>query len=308
MAQVLVVGSVNTDLTAKVREFPLPGETLHGSSLSYSPGGKGNNQATAARRAGSNVIMAGRIGRDALAKPLLDHFAREGIDVSRLLETDLPTGCALIEVRERDAENVIVVIPGANFAVSPRDLDPLGAVFDSSDSVLCQLEIPFETVEKALRMGKERGKLTVLNPAPAAPLPDSIFPLIDYFTPNETEAASLSGLPAESEEDLVRIAGHFLSRGAGNVVITLGVRGSFFMNGRERFFVPAFPVKAVDTTGAGDAFSGALTARLAEGAEIREALSFAAAFSAISVTRPGAASSMPTRKETEDFLRSVSAG
>ena len=225
------------------------------------------------------------------------------MDTSRLIvDPAVTTGCALIEVQSADGQNRIVVIPGANHAITPADIQNAEPAFDEAGILLTQLEIPMDVVEAALKMGREKGLVTILNPAPAAPLPDHFYAMIDYITPNETEAELLTGIPVENDADAEKAARFFLSKGVSQVIITLGKRGSYYTDGNVSFFTPAFTVDAVDTTGAGDAFNGAFAAALAEGRNAADAIRFATAFSAISVTRPGAASSMPTKEETEAFL------
>ncbi len=302
-ARVLVVGSANTDITATLPRFPRPGETVSGTSMAFHPGGKGNNQASAAKMAGVSTGFLSKIGKDSLAITLTDHFAAIGLDTSRLIvDPAVTTGCALIEVQSTDGQNRIVVIPGANHAITPADIQAAETAFDEAGILLTQLEIPLEVVEAALELGRKKGLTTILNPAPATPFPEHFYPLIDYITPNETEAESYSGIPVESDADAEKAARFFLDKGVGHVIITLGKRGSYYTDGTHSFFTPAFTVDAVDTTGAGDAFNGAFAAALAEGMDAGEAIRFATAFSAISVTRPGAASSMPTKEETEAFL------
>lgn len=302
-ARVLVVGSANTDITSTLPRFPRPGETVSGTSMAFHPGGKGNNQASAAQKAGISTLFLGKIGKDSLAITLTDHFAEIGLDTSRLIvDPAVSTGCALIEVQSTDGQNRIVVIPGANHAITPSEIACADAAFAEAGILLTQLEIPMSVVEKSLSMAKSLGLVTILNPAPAVPLDDSLYTMLDYITPNETEAELLSGFPVENDNDVQKAAAFFLAKGVGHVIITLGKRGSYYTDGKNEFFTSAYVVDAVDTTGAGDAFNGAFAAALADGQDVSCAIRFATAFSAISVTRPGAASSMPTKAETEAFL------
>jgi len=301
---VIVVGSANTDLTTSVEHFPIPGETITGDDLAYNPGGKGNNQATAAKMAGADTYFVARIGRDALAQVLWEHFCKVGMELSQVKKlNDYPTGCALIEVQKNDAQNRIVVIPGANHAVTPEAVREAEKEFSMCSVMLTQLEIPKESVREALLLGRENGMTNILNPAPASPLPEEFFPMIDLFTPNETEAGAYTGLCVENDAEVEEAAERLLKKGVRQVIITLGKRGCYYTNGQESFRQPAFAVDAVDTTGAGDAFNGALAAALARGEKIREAVRFATAYSALSVTRPGAAGSMPSYEETLAFLK-----
>jgi len=303
-AVVTVVGSANTDLTTQVPYFPMPGETLIGNGLSYNPGGKGNNQATASQLAGAKTYFVARVGKDALSQVLMDHFQKVGMNFSQIKQLEgVPTGCALIEVQKKDGQNRIVVIPGANHVLTPAVVQEAEEAIRKSKVMLVQLEIPKESVLEALRIGRKYGLINILNPAPAVPLAEEYFPLIDLFTPNETEAGTYAGMCVESDWEVQEAAQRLLKKGIRQVIITLGKRGCYYTNGTESFYQASFPVEAVDTTGAGDAFNGALAASLSRGEEIREAVRFATAFSALSVTKPGAAGSMPTYNESVSFLK-----
>lgn len=307
---ILVIGSLNCDYVARVPHMPAPGETLTGSDFQIHPGGKGANQAVAAGRmadASLEVRMLGRVGDDAAGTMLLNSLSRAGVEndtVGRL--SDVPTGSALIWVAD-SGQNSIVVIPGANARLSADDVRAQEALYWKTRVALLQLETPLETVHTALELGQLRRVITILDPAPAQPLPPDVLRNVDLLTPNETEAALVLGEKPGTigVEDAYGIAERLLERGTRAVIVKLGGNGAVFVNRLQRFHVPAFPVKAIDTTAAGDTFNGALGAAIAEGMEMPEAVRFASAAAAISVTRPGAQPSVPSRKEVEDLLRSA---
>lgn len=283
LVDVCVIGSVNLDLVARVERLPGAGETVLGSTFTEHPGGKGLNQAVAAARSGASTALVGAVGDDHAGQTLRDIARHENIDVNGLAMADAPTGRALIGVDER-AENQIIVVPGANSLVGD-DVDvPLCRV------ALAQLEVPLSTVLTAFRSARLDGATTVLNPAPAAPLPDELLAVCDVVVPNEHEL------------DLVGGADHLLSRGVGAVVVTLGARGVSIVDSAGERHVPAHRVTAVDTTAAGDAFCGALAARLAAGDDLDAAVRFAAAAGALATTREGAVPSIARRHEIEALL------
>lgn len=279
---VCVVGSANLDLVAIVERLPGPGETVAGSSYHEYPGGKGLNQAVAAARSGARVAFVGAVGHDAAAGVLLGVMRADGIDTEHVARVDAPSGRALIEVTHA-AENSIVVVAGANDCVTAHSL-PAARV------VLSQLEVPVPAIERAFGAARAAGATTVLNPAPAKELPDTLLALCDIVVPNEHEVALLGGV------DRLR------SLGARAVVVTLGSRGAevFTAEGVRR--IDPFPVTPVDTTGAGDTFSGSLCARLASGHPLDEALRFAAAAGALCTTRAGAVPSIPRLDEVRSLL------
>lgn len=306
---ILVVGSLNCDYVARTARMPGPGETLTGSDLQIHPGGKGANQAVAAGRmadASLEVRMLGCVGEDAAGAMLLESLRGAGVEddaVRRL--GDVPTGSALIWVAD-SGENSIIVIPGANARLSPEDIRAQEPLFWKTRVVLHQLETPLETVRTSLELGQLRRVITILDPAPAQPLSPDVLRAVDLLTPNETEAALLlDERPGPlSVADAFAIAQRLLERGPRAVIVKLGANGAVFANRLEQFHVPGFPVKAVDTTAAGDTFNGALGAAIAEGMEMREAVQFANAAAALSVTRPGAQPSVPSRAEVEGLLES----
>jgi len=312
--KIIVVGSSNTDITGRAERLPLHGETVMGTAMMIGPGGKGLNQATAAHRAAKGadceMVYISRIGNDAFGKVLIDHIDNEGMNKKCVVVSDTDTtGCAIIEIEEGSAQNRIVVIPGANSALSEADLLAAEDEFASASAVLTQLEISLDTVTAAKRLAKKYGKPFILNPAPAAPLSDGMLTGIDWFTPNETEAAFYAGgKEPDSIEDVREIANLLLDKGIKNVVITLGSRGAYWTDGKQEIVVPSHKVKAIYTVGAGDTFNGALAVAIAEQLEgeitsekVAKALDFANRAAGISVTRKGAASSCPTRAEILNF-------
>lgn len=306
MSKIFVAGSFNVDVTCYAPRIPRHGETVPGTSVNISSGGKGFNQATAAAHAGSEVVMLSKIGDDALSSIAKDCFQKEGVS-TRLL-TVVPgtnTGCAFIEVEESTAENRIVIVPGANALVGRKDIENAKEEIASSDFVLTQLETSLESVEALAEACLTYHKPLILNPAPAKPLPDHLFRMITIFTPNETEAEFYTGIKIENESDAHRASTILLEKGIKNVIITLGKRGVFYKTEERSGLVQAPEVKAVDTTGAGDAFNGALAAKLSAGENLLAAMEFSCAFASLSVTKKGAAASMPTLNETNAFLKSL---
>ena len=303
MALVIGPGSLNVDVSAYAPRLPQNGETVMGSDVVLGPGGKGNNQMTAAHRAGAEALIIGAVGRDGFAPVLTEHYRREGMDTRYLaVSATAPTGTALIEIEGATAQNRIVVISGANREVTADSVRKAEADFARAGAVLCQFESPLEAVGEAKRMAKRYGIPFLLNPAPCVPVPDGFFEGVDYLTPNETEAEGYTGIAVDSPENAALAAEALHRMGARKVVITLGSRGAFFSDGAAGCLIPPFPVKAVDTTGAGDTFNGALAAAIAEGMPDEKALRFASAAAALAVSRKGAAESAPRRAEIEALL------
>jgi ribokinase len=299
---VLVVGGSNTDMVIRVPRIPKPGETVLGGAFAMTPGGKGANQAVAAARAGANVSLVARVGEDVFGERALANFAADGIDARFVFLTiGAPSGIALINVDGR-GENSISVASGANALLSAADIERAGDAFGSADVVLVQLESPLDAVEAAVRKAGEKGVPVILNPAPARPLDDDLLRLIDVLTPNEHEAELLAGVPVRDERGARAAAARLRARGPAAVVVTLGERGAYASSREFDGLVPAFKVVPVDTTAAGDVFNGALAVALAEQQPLKEALGFASAAAAISVTRPGAQPSAPARREIEALL------
>jgi len=304
MKNILVVGSSNTDMIIKVPRIPRPGETVLGGDFSMAPGGKGANQAVAAARAGGRVTFIARVGDDVFGQQALGNLGSDGIDL-RFVRRDgrAPSGVALINVG-RDGENSISVASGANALLSPDDVRGAGEAFDGADVLLLQLETPIETVQAAAGMASARGIPVILNPAPARPLEADLLAMAGVLTPNGTEAEILTGVRIEGREDVKKAASVLRARGPRLVVVTLGDQGCYAAGEEFEGFVPAFKVRPVDTTAAGDVFNGALAVALAEKRPLGDALRFASAAAALSVTKPGAQPSAPARAEIEEFLAS----
>ena len=302
MAKIICVGSVNVDITGYCFAVPEGGETLAGDFVKTSPGGKGSNQSVAAHRAGADVTLIAKMGNDAISSVLKDFYNSvnmpyDYIDVSE----EHATGIALIMVEKKTAQNRVLIIPGANLALDASDAYANEEKFKETDVVICQLETRMEPIMAAAELAKKYGKIFVLNPAPYKELPAELWEKIDYITPNESEARELTGVEINNIDDARRAAEILLSRGVKNAIITLGVNGVFFKNAEFETHVDAIRMNAVDTTGAGDAFNGGFITALADGKSIEEALKFATCTSAISVTRKGAAASMPTKEEIEEL-------
>ncbi len=304
---VVVVGSLNMDFVVTVDRLPAPGETVLGRDFQMIPGGKGANQACAAGKLsqpGAAVRMAGRVGYDLFADHLKASLSAAGVDVSAVHGTQSqPTGVALIWV-DSSGQNSIVVASGANHALRAADVEAMRTVFDGAGLVLFQLETPLDTVEAALRLARRQGARTILDPAPGRQLPGELLRHVDILTPNESEACLLLGRAVErvTPADAPPLARELQAFGPETVIVKLGDRGCFCRDGAEELFVPAFEVVPRDTTAAGDTFNAALAVALAEGKTKAEALRFASAAAAISVTRLGAQASIPSRREVEDFL------
>jgi len=303
-AKVVVVGSINMDLVARSARIPHAGETVIGGDFRTVPGGKGANQAVAAARMGAQVRMLGRVGVDSFGNQLLDNLSGSGVDIASIArDAQAASGIALIMVDDAGM-NSILVAPGANMLLSPADMDAAEAVIASAQVMLLQLEIPLETVVRAVQIGHAYGVKVVLNPAPAQPLPVELTRLVDVLVPNEFEAALLTGLPVESDQQIRTAASALRASGAAQVIITLGGRGALLATADGFQHFPAFPVKPVDTTAAGDAFVGSLGAALAEGRPIAEAMRWGSAAGALSTTKKGAQPSLPQRGEVEELLKS----
>lgn len=303
MSKIIVVGSSNIDMTAMVDSLPRPGETIGGARFIQANGGKGANQAVAAARLGGDVMFATCVGNDLNGKALKDVFASDGINTKNHKMTDeAPTGTALIMV-DKYAENCIAVAPGANGCLTPEDMDAMEGDFAEADILLVQLEVPMPTVCRAIELAAKHGLKVILNPAPVAPIPEHMFPMIHLITPNETEAEKLTGVKVCTSDDAVKAAQVFFDKGVQNVIITMGASGSIICTkDGETTYVPTRKVDAVDTTAAGDVYNGGIATALSEGKTLEAAAKFASVASSISVTRLGAQNSVPTRKEVNDIL------
>lgn len=294
-AKIVVVGSFNMDLTTYMERLPRPGETVHGRQFVTGPGGKGSNQAVAAARLGAEVTFVGRVGMDGFGDTAIQTWQAEGINTRYVVrDSENATGVAPIFVDD-SGENCIVVALGANLAVSPADVDAASDVIAQADVLVVQLEIDLNTVAHALRVAKQHGVRTILNPAPAAQLPESTLALADYLTPNETELETLLGSVPDDLRQAVKLPQQTL-------VMTAGARGARWATQSDSGDVPTYKVQVVDTTGAGDAFNAGLAVALAEGKALTDAIAFANATAAMCVTRPGTAPSMPQRAEVEALM------
>ncbi len=306
-ATVLVVGSANMDMVVSCERFPEPGETVLTDEFTMFPGGKGANQAVACARLGGAVRFLGKMGDDVFHPRLLKSLEADGIDTEHVLvDPDASTGVALITVNGK-GENQIVVAAGSNMRLTPEEVEAEHALFEAADVVLLQLEIPLETVERAAALAKGAGATVILNPAPACDLPDALLKNVDVLTPNESEAARLSGLRVTDRAAAARAARELVERGVQHVVVTLGADGVLLVTAERVLHVPGRAVDAVDTTAAGDAFNGALAYALAEEYDLDAALAFANAAAAYAVTRRGAQASMPTMEALE-ALETANAG
>lgn len=301
--KVVVIGSYNTDLTIKTARIPRPGETIIGGVFSEGGGGKGANQAVAAVRAGANVSFIARVGNDILGKEGIQRLNNERIDTRFIFQdTDTATGVAFIVVDER-GENSIVVASGANARLSPADMEQSTEEIASAGVLLVQLESPLDAISLAIKKANNNGTMVILNPAPAQPLDRKFLQEIDIITPNKVEAEMLTGIKVTDEESLRTITKKFFDYGIKNVLITLGSKGVFIGLQDSMEVIPAFKVRSIDSTGAGDVFSGSLAAFLAEGMSIETAARMANASGSISVTRMGAQNAAPNRKEIENFMK-----
>ena len=305
MAKVIGPGSLITDVTGFAPHLPAVGETAKGTTLRFGPGGKGSNQMTAAHRAGSDVRLISCRGNDFLGALIHDFYVREGMSEEYIrVCDDAETGSALIEVSETDAQNRIIVILAANERVGRDAVLAAEKEFADSGAVLAQFETTPEAVLAAKELAKKYNKPFILNPAPCIPMPDGLYDGIDYLTPNETEAELLTGVKVDTLEDCRLAADKLFSLGVKNAIITLGAKGVYYRGSEKELMVPAITsVRAIDTTGAGDAFNGGFATAIAEGLPIETALRFATCTAAISVTRLGTGPSMPQREEILSLMK-----
>lgn len=302
--KICVVGSSNMDLVVKSPRLPAPGETILGGDFLMVPGGKGANQAVAAARLGAEVYFIARLGDDIFGTQLLNNFKEAGVNTGFLTRTsETPSGIALITV-DKTGNNVIVVAPGANRMLSPQDVGKAKSAVASCGALVAQLEIPLETVEFAAGFAKKFKIPFILDPAPAQKLRPKLLKMTDVIKPNETEAGILTGIEVINRKTARKAARNLLERGVKTVVLTMGAKGFLLVNDEIDEFFPAKKVKAVDSTAAGDAFTGSFAFCIAQGRTLLEAALFANNVAALSVTRMGAQSSMPDMKEVEKFIKS----
>ena len=299
---VAVLGSINIDLVVGCTSLPRPGETILASSFAEVSGGKGANQAVAASRLGAHVTMIGRVGDDAYADRLLEGLASENLDTSHVLRTgNCASGMAIVAV-EQSGENSIIVLPGANDHITEADVELAAEAISKCDALLVQLEIPYAAVAAAIATTRRYGVLTILDPAPvSAPLAKDLLN-IDVVCPNKTEAAILLGQPIDSRSDALQAASQLRRMGPRIAIITMGSEGAAYSDSDRTLWFDSFPVEAVDTTAAGDAFAAAMAVYLAQRAALDEAIKFACAAGALTATRTGAQPSLPRRDEVEALL------
>lgn len=301
---VVVFGSINMDLVVRTPRLPAPAETITGHEFFTAPGGKGANQAVAAARLGAPTKMVGRVGGDAFGQELRQNLTEAGADVSAVFtDPTVSSGVAVIGVDD-NAQNNIIIVPGANGRVSGDDLSRLEASLAGAKVLLLQLEVPLPAVVSAARLARQHGVTVVLDPAPAQPLPAELYHLVDVLTPNEVEAGQLVGGPVKTEAEAAAAAGKLLELGVKTALIKMGALGVLVAQaGTKPIFVPAFKVQAVDTVAAGDAFNGGMAVALVEGHDLLRAVRWGAAAGALSATKRGAQPSMPTRADFEAFLK-----
>lgn len=306
MKNILVIGSLNMDFVIEVDKMPQKGETLIGKNFTLIPGGKGANQAYAIGKLGSNVSMLGAIGDDEYGHKLLDNLNSVNVNTQYIqVLKNVPTGCAFVTV-EKTGENHIVVISGANAKITEYMIQDCISLIEKADIVVLQLEIPLEIVTLAAEIAHQKGKLVVLDPAPAVPnLSEKLLSFVDILKPNETEIQILTGKKIVSDEDLLEAAKILLTKGVKNVIVTLGNNGSLLVNTQKTEHFPALPVNAIDTTAAGDSFTAALTTSLLEGTSIEDAIKFGHIVSSIVVTKKGAQTSIPDKLEVTEFLKKL---
>ena len=301
--KVTVFGSFVVDLMARAPHLPVPGETVRGSLFRQGAGGKGFNQGVAAHKAGGDVAMITKMGRDSLANVALQVMDEIGMSKEHLFyHEEIPTGTALIFVDENSSQNEIIIVPGACSTITDEDIASVEQTICASDYLLLQLEVNQEANERVAQLAKEHGVRVIINTAPYQPMNDAFLKGTFLVTPNEVEAEEFTGIAVRDLESADRAARVFLDKGVENVLITLGSRGVYLRTAEGSKILPAFRVEAVDTTGAGDAFNGGLLAALSEGKSLEEACRFATALAALSVQRIGTTASMPWREEIDAFL------
>ncbi len=301
--KILVIGSSNTDMVIKTQKFPAPGETILGGDFFMTQGGKGANQAVAAKRCGGTVAFVGKIGNDIFGSKAMQHLEEEGIS-TRLVATDpvKPSGVAMIMV-DGKGENSIIVADSSNGSLSPEDIDRAAPELETAGIILLQLEIPIDTVTYVAERAAQSGKTVILNPAPAAQLPDTLLKNVSLLIPNENEAAQLTGVKVTDAASAEKAALALKKKGVKTIVITMGSAGAFVLDDNFSGMIPSYQVEVVDSKAAGDTFCGALAAEISRGRDLKEALRFATAAAAISVTRMGAQPSIPVENEVREFLR-----
>jgi len=298
---ITVIGSLNMDLVINTKRIPRPGETVLGKSFKQVPGGKGGNQADAAAKLGADVHLIGCVGDDAMGVLLMNSLKADGVTVDAIsVKAKTATGVAAIIV-EDSGDNAITVAPGANYELTPQDIESLRPLLADSAILLLQLEIPLDTVKTALKIGKSAGNMTILNPAPASDLDDEILNSVDILTPNETELEFLTGHKTETLAQIEDAGKSLLAKGVRQLVVTLGQNGCMHIDQSGAKHYNAYKVKAIDTTAAGDSFNAALAVYLDAGKSMEDAIAFALKVGAMTVTKEGAQTSLPLKSEVENF-------
>ncbi len=305
---IVILGVFVADTAYRADRAPRMGETILGNSFALGPGGKGSNQAVAAARAGGTTHFISRLGKDAFADLALNTWADAGVIPVVTQHADTYTGAAYIFVEESSGDNAIIVCPGAAMDIAPSDIAAQSELIKTASVFVTQLEQPIDSALEALRIARSGGATTVLNPAPAAELPNEIYPLCDYITPNETEAQALTGVEVTDVDTARKAADALLALGVGAAIITIGEQGALLQSASESVHVPAFlSGNVVETTGAGDAFNGGFAVALSEGMVPPDAVRFGCATAGISVTRAGTAPSMPRRSEIDKLIETITA-
>lgn len=302
MNRICVLGSINMDIVISVDYIPRVGETIIAHEQKMNAGGKGSNQAIAAARLGADVSFIGKLGNDDSGKILFDIIKNENIDVEHILiDENKPSGKAIIFVSKK-GDNSIVVIPGSNMSITSAEIENCSDIIKSSDIIISQFEVPIDCIISAFKIAREKGALTVLNPAPARDIPDELLKLVDIIIPNETEASNLTGIEVKDEASAKKASEYFLGKGIKYVIITLGEKGAALCSRSSYHFIPSYKVKAIDSTAAGDAFIGALCSKLCKQSDIdidilKESIDFANYVSSKVVQREGAVPSLPHLQE-----------
>lgn len=302
MKKICVIGSLNMDLVVNVDEMPKKGQTLIGGNFKEVPGGKGANQAVAIAKLGGDVSMIGKVGNDGFGQTLINALKANNVKTDYIQIENCSSGVAMITV-DKNAENSIVVAPGANFRVLREDIDKCIDSIKQSDIVVVQLETPLDTIKYALQESKQLDKYTILNPAPAVKLDEDIIKNVDLLTPNETELEILSGVKIENEEDIIKAAQVMIQKGVKQLIVTLGSKGSLYIDKDNVKFKESYKVDAIDTTAAGDSYTGALSVALSQDKDIEEAMDFASKVGALCVMKEGAQTSLPTIQDVLNFRR-----
>lgn len=301
MSRITVVGSFVMDNVAKMERFPQAGESVIGATLEFFPGGKGANQCVAIARLGGDVEMIGMLGKDGNGDIFRQILKDEGIKSDNVFSCDKPTAVAQIQINA-EGQNRICVIPCANYEFGFEELDKIDGVLKETELVILQLELRLDVTKEIIRRVHGYGKKVLLNPAPAVKFEKEILGMVDYITPNETELAILTGMPTDTDEEVLAAAKELLSYGTKTIIATLGSRGALIATNESVEIVSGYKVKAIDTVAAGDSFNGAFAVALTEGKTLKEAVRFANAMGALTVTKKGAIPSLHTRKEVEDFI------